>query len=60
MISQATSTPLVVSGAIHFGRKGRGAQKVIHTGPAPTPPAPGRVTRVARLMALAIHFDQLV
>jgi hypothetical protein len=60
MSTQTTNAPLVVAGAIHIDRKGRGAQKVIRTGSAPSPPEPGRVPRVARLMALAIRFDQLV
>jgi hypothetical protein len=54
------STPLMVEGSIHFERKGRGAMKEIRIGPAPSKPEPGRVPRVARLMALAIRFDALV
>lgn len=50
---------LTIGGTIHFGREGRGARKVIHAGAAP-PKAPGRIPRVARLMALAIRFDGLV
>jgi hypothetical protein len=49
---------LTVEGTIHFARKG--AQKELRMGPAPTPPEPGRVPRVARLMALAIRFDRFV
>ena len=60
MSTQTTVTPLVVSGSIHFDRKGRGARKELRAGTAPTPPEPGRVPRVARLMALAIRFDELV
>jgi hypothetical protein len=49
---------LTVEGTIHFARKG--AAKELRVGPAPTPPEPGRVPRVARLMALAIRFDRFV
>jgi hypothetical protein len=46
---------------VHFDRRGRGSCKVLETGPAPFRPAePGRVPRVARLMALAIRFDGLI
>ena len=46
---------------IHFDRRGRGSRKVLETGPAPFRPAePGRVPRVARLMALAIRFGGLL
>jgi hypothetical protein len=46
---------------VHFDRRGRGSRKVLETGPAPFRPAePGRVPRVARLMALAIRFDGLL
>jgi hypothetical protein len=54
------NTPFVVAGPIHIERKGRGAKKVIRSGPAAPFPEAGRVPRVARLMALAIRFDQLV
>lgn len=50
---------LTIGGTIHFGRAGRGARKVIHDGAAPAP-APGRIPRISRLMALAIHLDGLV
>jgi len=44
----------------HVLRRERGRHE-IQRGPAPTPPAHrGRVPRIARLMALAIRFDQLV
>lgn len=49
-----------VSGSIHFERTGRGARKQLLSGPAPAVKEPGRVPRVARLMALAIRFDLLV
>ncbi len=53
------STPVTVGGTIHFGRTGRGARKVIREGPAPNS-VPGRIPRVARLMALAIRIEGLV
>jgi hypothetical protein len=49
-----------VTSKAHFrlGSKGR---KHLETGDAPTPPVePGRVPRVARMMALAIRFDGLI
>jgi hypothetical protein len=55
-----TPTTLTVEGTIHFGRKGRGAPKVLQSGPEPLKPVPGRVPRVSRLMALAIRFDRLI
>jgi hypothetical protein len=47
---------------VHFQRRGRGSSKQIREGERldATPLLPGRVPRVARLMALAIRFDQLV
>jgi hypothetical protein len=60
MSTQTTSTPLVVTGSIHFERRGRGARKELRAGSGPAQVERGRVPRVARLMALAIHFDQLV
>jgi hypothetical protein len=51
---------LTVTSKAHFrlGSKGR---KHLETGDAPAPPVePGRVPRVARMMALAIRFDGLV
>ena len=59
MITRAQAG-VVVTGSIHIERTGRGARKGIRTGPALAAPDPGRVPRVARLMALAIRFDQLV
>jgi hypothetical protein len=46
---------------IHFHRRGQGSRKELRDGPAPERPVePGRVPRVARLMALAIRFDRLL
>ncbi len=45
---------------LHIERRGHGARKVLREGPAPKQPAPGRVPRVARLIALAIRFEEQV
>jgi hypothetical protein len=46
---------------IHFHRRGQGSRKELRDGPEPQRLAePGRVPRVARLMALAIRFDRLL
>jgi hypothetical protein len=46
---------------VHFRHGNRGRRR-LRTGERPTPPAvaPGRVPRVARLLALAIRFDALI
>jgi hypothetical protein len=55
------NTTLTIERAVHFDRRGKGARKVLADGPEPQAPAePGRVPRVARLMALALRFDGLV
>jgi hypothetical protein len=52
---------LTIEREVHFDRRGKGARKVLADGPQPQGPAePGRVPRVARLMALALRFDGLV
>ncbi len=54
-------TPLVVEKQIHFDRRGRGARKEMLSGVDPRPPLPpGRVPRIARLLALAHRFEQLL
>lgn len=55
-------TPLTIECNVHFRRCGRGNGKKLCAGeqPAPTTREPGRVPRVARLMALAIRFEQLI
>ena len=50
---------LTIEMDVHFGRRAHG-RKVLETGQTPVVPAPGRVPRVARLMALAIRFESLV
>jgi len=44
---------------VHF-RQGRGTRKVLEEGKPKAPEAPGRVPRLSRLMALAIHMQELV
>ncbi len=41
-------------------RRGRRSRKEMRPGKAPATLPPGRISRVARLMALAIRFDQLI
>ena len=53
--------PITIESKIHFERRGRGSRKNVRSGDAPAPlPQIGRVPRVARFMALAIRFDDLV
>jgi hypothetical protein len=55
------TTTLTIECDIHFDRKGRGSRKVLENGPRPHRlTEPGRVPRVARLMALAIRFDRML
>ena len=54
------STTLTIELPVHFQRCGRGSRKELRSGvEAPSLP-PGRVPRVARLMALAIRFEALL
>ena len=54
--------PIIVESTIHFRRRGRGSRKEMCQGQAPEATArpPGRVPRIARFMALAIRFEQLI
>jgi hypothetical protein len=56
------TTPLTIECHVHFHRRGKGSHKEVHAGPTPQGPVlpPGRVPRIARLMALAIRFGQLI
>lgn len=56
------SKTLTVECQLHFDRRGPGRRKEVAAGPAPTPVMcePGRVPRVAKLMALALRFERLV
>ena len=54
------STTMTIELPVQFHRSGRGSRKEMRSGThAPALP-PGRVPRVARLMALALRFDALV
>ena len=46
---------------VHFGR-GRKNRKVLNEGPHPESVAmpAGRVSRISKLMALALHFERLI
>ena len=56
------TSSLTIECAVHFHRRGRGGRKVLCAGPESPRPftEPGRVPRVARLMALAIRFEELL
>ena len=54
------STTLTIELPVHFHRGGRGSRKELRSGAAAPSLPPGRVPRVARLMALALRFDELV
>lgn len=55
------STPLTFECKVHFHRRGRGSRKELRSGEEQSPAVePGRVPRIARLMALAIRFEQLL
>jgi hypothetical protein len=55
-----TTTTLTIESPVHFHRCGHGSRKELHSGTAAPPLPPGRVPRVARLMVLALRFDELV
>lgn len=56
-----STTPLIIEKQIHFDRRGRGARKEMVSGADPRSQLPpGRVPRVARLLALAHRFEQLL
>jgi hypothetical protein len=55
------TTPLKFECQVHFHRRGRGSRKELRPGEEPVHPTePGRVPRIARLMALAIRLDRLL
>jgi hypothetical protein len=56
-----SETDLTVTHKIHFSMRNKGKREV-RPGPKPVPDlaTTGRVPRVARLMALAIRFDELI
>lgn len=45
---------------LYFARRDHGRQVVAAVAPRVAPAQPGRIPRVSRLMALAIHFDRLL
>ena len=51
--------PMTITKHVHFRSERRG-RKVLAEGREAKPASPGRVPRVARLMALAIHMDGLL
>jgi hypothetical protein len=53
---------LTFEGSVHFRRYGRGGPRRLEPGQGPTPAAlePGRVPRVARLLALALRLEQRI
>lgn len=52
---------LTIECQIHFERRGRGSRKELRVGEeVQRPYEPGRIPRIARLMALAIRFDRLI
>ncbi len=59
--SGSTDGSVTAAFPVHFRRASAG-RKELCAGAAPPapPPPPGKTPRVARLMALAIHFDQLI
>src|SRR6516162_6619028 len=54
------STTLTIERPVHFRRGGHGGRKELKDGPAAPAPPPGRVPRIARLMALAIRLEEQV
>jgi hypothetical protein len=54
-----TTKALIIECEVHFGRQARGRKK-LYAGPEPSVILAGRVPRVARLLALAHRFENLV
>jgi hypothetical protein len=56
------SQTITIACPIHFRGRGRGNRRCLEDGPQPKPvtPEPGRVPRVARLLALALRIDEQV
>jgi len=53
------TTGLTTTTHVHF-KQGRGTRKVMERGEEPEPPPQTAVPRISRLMALAIHMQDLV
>jgi hypothetical protein len=54
------STTLTIERPVHFRRGGHGGRKELREGKAAPALPPGRVPRIARLMALAIRLEEQV
>ena len=55
------SKPPTIETKVRFRRQPWSKGRVATTGPEPAPePPPEKIPRIARLMALAIHFDRLI
>jgi hypothetical protein len=56
------SNTITIACPIHFHGRGRGNRRCLEVGPEPKPVTrePGRVPRVARLLALALRIDEQV
>jgi len=54
-----TTTPWTIERRVHFRQGGRGRGIEVHDAPPPDQ-VPGRVPRVSKLMALALHLDGLM
>ena len=56
------SNSITIACQVHFRGRGRGNRRCLEVGPEPkpTPREPGRVPRVARLLALALRIDEQV
>jgi hypothetical protein len=52
--------PITIECSIHVNREAHGRKELRPGGQAPPTPAPGRVPRITRLMALALRFDGLL
>ena len=50
--------PHRIESTIHFERRRKGTRKIAKTNSGP--PVQGKLPRITRLMALAIHFDRLI
>jgi hypothetical protein len=56
------SNTITIACQVHFRGRGRGNRRCLEAGPQPKPVTrePGRVPRVARLLALALRIDEQV
>ncbi len=54
------SETITIACQVHFEGRCRGNRRRLERGPEPAPRLPGRVPRVARLLALALRLDEQV